>query len=75
MVRVLLFASLRQATGKNSILLQTDPHAGLSVTDIIRRLGLEGERVVVAINGVVCDRETMARGEDEVALMPVFSGG
>jgi sulfur carrier protein ThiS len=70
-VKVLIFASLKQVAGRSSANLE----GPLRVSDIIKQLGLEKEQVITAINGSLCGPDAEASGNDEVALMPVFSGG
>ena len=71
MVKVLLFSTLKDKTGKSSAKFE----GPIMVHEIILDLGLKDETVVTAINHELCDRDSLAKPGDVVALMPLFSGG
>ena len=80
-VTVQLFASLAQAAGQRSVLLEDLPDATtadeISAAVFLRFPQLAGlwESVIVAVNEEYVRGEFPVRGSDEVALIPPVSGG
>lgn len=82
MIRVLLFASLRESLATGEVSLSAP--AG-SVAEVIERLGqsqgphwisaLQQPSVVVAVNQTVCDHQAPVKAGDEVAFYPPVTGG
>jgi len=76
-VRVLYFASLRDAAGRESESVDA-PRDLASLYDALRerhRFALPRERVRVAVNGAFAHWSDVPRDGDEVALLPPVSGG
>lgn len=78
MVRVLLFAALREAAGTSRLEVDA-PTVGALLDDLAERYGAEFARVL-AIGSVVVDGEQAGRERpltpgQEVALLPPVSGG
>lgn len=78
-VRVLLFASVREAFGRPE--LEVELPEAASVADAVRVLGGHSPRGVLdaslsaAVNHTVVPKTTRLRAGDTVALLPPFSGG
>lgn len=78
MIRVLLFAALREAAGTPRLEVEASD-VGSLLEQLSGRFGPEFARVI-AIGAVVVDGETVGRDRalrpgDEVALLPPVSGG
>ena len=78
MVRVLLFAALREAAGTSRLEVDA-PTVGALLDELTGRYGAEFARVL-AIGSVVVDGEPVGRERalapgQEVALLPPVSGG
>ena len=79
-LQVKLFTSLRDAAGRETVSLPW--RSGLSYLDLLVDLKKEYQPMVsllecsfVAVNGRFAERETALMPEDEVAVLPPFSGG
>jgi molybdopterin synthase catalytic subunit len=79
-VRVLLFATLKEAVGASEV-AWSGP-AGSTLRDLVSDLGsrhpalaAHGRTVLLAVNHEFADPGTRLRDGDEVALMPPVSGG
>jgi len=82
MVKIRLFARLKDLAGRPDVCLELDrpiPLKGLWGTlreEIPRVIDcVEGGRVLVAVNQEMATEETVIHDGDEVGLMPPFSGG
>jgi len=78
LIRVRLFASLRELAGSSHLEVDA-PDVGSLLDDLSERLGPRFERIMSA-GTVVVDGETVERDRplsdgDEVALLPPVSGG
>ncbi|MCI4330532.1 MAG: MoaD/ThiS family protein [Thermoplasmata archaeon] len=81
-VRVLLFASAREAVGSSQLQPKVEP-AGIGLTELVERLGLEFPRLrpVLRVSRLVVNGEYIGskhvtlRAGDEVAIHPPYSGG
>jgi len=73
MIKILFFGMIADKVGKQSITLQGDMMLG----DVIAAVGCADIRpLLVAVNEEqVFDMMMMIKDGDEVALMPLFSGG
>ena len=77
MIKVLLFAHLKDALGKEEVLINA---AGLTIAAVKEKLAadfkLEGlDAVMAAVNEEFADEETVVTGGDIVAFIPPVSGG
>ncbi|MDJ0867809.1 MAG: molybdenum cofactor biosynthesis protein MoaE [Myxococcota bacterium] len=79
-VQVLLFGSLREASGARELEVALDP--GASVADLRRRLGAShpalealGARVRVSVNREFAAEDAPLADGDEVAFLPPVAGG
>ena len=83
MIKVLLFANLREELGVESVCLES---AGLSdVQDVIEKLAdeqgadwlelLTHDNILVAVNQEIMDRKAGVADADEVAFFPPVTGG
>jgi molybdopterin synthase catalytic subunit len=75
LVRVRLFAGLRERAGAEEIGLELPE--GASVGDALERVGelTDGVPVVMAVNQEYADRSVALHAGDELALIPPVSGG
>ncbi len=73
MVKVLFFGAVADKLGKRSV----DAQAGLSLEELIAQLGCADiQPLLVAVNQEqIQDMDYIVQGDDEVAMMPPFSGG
>lgn len=77
-IRLLYFAALAGATGRDAESVQTDSGDAAALFDEIAaryRLPFARRHLRVAINGVFASWEQRLREGDEVALLPPVSGG
>ena len=79
-LRVLVFGSLAQATGRRAVEVEVAP--GAVGADVVRAVARRHpaaaailERVSIAVNRVVVPPEHAVSASDEVALLPPVSGG
>jgi len=79
-VRVLLFASVREAVGERHVYVRVGP--GATVADVRSKVCEEYPQVsevmmrcAVAVNQEYAGEDRGVRGGDEVALIPPVSGG
>ena len=75
MLRVLLFASLRDSAGwsERTLPLGSDP---ISAAQLWRQLGLGSlEGISIAVNQELVDADQMLKPGDELAFLPPFTGG
>lgn len=83
MIRVVFFASIREALGKDQV--EIDEEGLGTVQDLIARLGdqegdswqdvLAGENLLVAVNQTMVDLHQPISAGDEVAFFPPVTGG
>jgi molybdopterin synthase sulfur carrier subunit len=83
MIRVLFFARFREELGIASEQIELDDLS--SIGDLIERLRVRGDawgrlfaeeqRVMMALNQEMADKETPLKAGDEVALFPPVTGG
>jgi molybdopterin synthase sulfur carrier subunit len=84
MVTVRFFASYRERLNTRQLQL-TLPQPECQVSDLIERLVASGgeawadvlasDKLLVAVNQVVCDQHQLVRDGDEVAFYPPVTGG
>ncbi len=83
MIKVVLFANLREELGAESVYLEA---AGLSdVQDVIEKLAdeqgakwlelLTQDNILVSVNQEIMDRKAGVADADEVAFLPPVTGG
>ena len=77
---VQLFASVREAVGRDRVTVELDP--GASVADLLDRLSAEHPAIArhrsslaVAVNHEIAPGDRPLRRGDEVALIPPVGGG
>jgi molybdopterin converting factor small subunit len=81
-INILLFATAREAAGRSS-LRRTIPRQGISLTELLERLGAEYPPLVPVLkisrivrNGsYVTQTRVRLRPGDEIAIHPPYSGG
>jgi len=78
MIRVFLFANLREMLGTSE--MELDVEHGASVSDVVARLeaqhsGLQGHRFSTALNRAYVNGAQRVSEGDEIALIPPVSGG
>jgi MoaE-MoaD fusion protein len=75
LVRVRLFAVLRERAGRDELELEVPE--GARVGDVLERVGdlAGGLRVVMAVNREYADENVVLAPDDELALVPPVSGG
>ena len=82
MIKVVLFASVREAVGQSSV--EVDPAQANTVMDVIRVLGNKGstwqaalsaENLLTAVNQTLVESGHPVQDGDEVALFPPVTGG
>ena len=75
MLRVLLFASLRDHAGWSERMLPLGSEA-ISAAQLWRQLGLGSlEGISIAVNQELVDADQMLKPGDELAFLPPFTGG
>ncbi len=78
MIKVLLFGTLAQKAGRRVVELEYEAGATVAaVVDIVKReyLGDEAGIYMTAVNEVQAKPEEIINDNDEIAIMPPFSGG
>jgi len=83
MIRVVLFASIRETLGINS--LDLDIEAPITIPEVITHLAttmgpawadaLEEESILVAVNQTMTDYSASLEAGDELAFFPPVTGG
>ncbi len=75
MIRVLFFGSIVDTVGQRECLLPADE--GMTLVDVLSAVACDDIKpVLVAVNQhQVNDMNTLIKADDEVAIMPPFSGG
>lgn len=77
-IRVMFFASLRERLGKSEVLLESESGDSLSVQAVWQRSSGEDRlpaNVLVSVNQVYAETETLVHSGDEVAFFPPVTGG
>ena len=77
-VTLLYFASLRDAAGRATEVLETDARDLAALYDALRErhgFALPRERLRVAVDGAFADWSDVPRAGSEVAFIPPVSGG
>lgn len=73
MIKVLLFAYLRDGIGKE---VEIEYYEGMKVIDIVEKLGLDLDKIsIILINGVHKKLETELADGDKLYLFPPVGGG
>jgi len=78
MVKVKLFAGIRQKVGKSELEIKIKKETSLkSFLSVLRKKypALDASHLVVAINHEFASLDKMIKNEDEIALLPPVSGG
>jgi len=78
MVKIKLFASVKQKIGKNELEIKIEKDTSLkNFLSILRKKypALDTAHLVVAINHEFASLDKMIKDEDEIALLPPVSGG
>ena len=76
-IKVILFASLEEDMGWKEKILRIDNNVEMkvnSIWDLINR-DLPKENFIVAVNDEIVDMDSSINTGDEVAFMPIFTGG
>jgi molybdopterin synthase sulfur carrier subunit len=84
MVRILFFASFREQLNTRQMALELAKESS-SVAELMARLiddggdawrqVLENDKLVIAVNQRICDRQQLVLDGDEVAFYPPVTGG
>jgi molybdopterin synthase sulfur carrier subunit len=82
-IRIVFFASLREALGEAEMELELD--TGLKIQDVVQLLGvsrgedwlqtLSTDKVLVAVNHTMVDHQHLLEQGDELAFYPPVTGG
>ena len=76
-IKVILFASLEEDMGWKEKILRIDNNVEMKVNSIwdLINCDLPKENFIVAINDEIVDMDSSINTGDEVAFMPIFTGG
>lgn len=81
MIRVIFFASIREAVGRDEVELDgdfdtvRDVITGLAGTDEQCKAALAGENLLMAVNQTMVEPDHPVKPGDEVAFFPPVTGG
>ncbi|MDC3165048.1 MoaD/ThiS family protein [Prochlorococcus sp. AH-716-F10] len=76
-IKVILFASLEEDMGWKEKILRIDNNVEMKVNSIwdLINCDLPKENFIVAVNDEIVDMDSSINTGDEVAFMPIFTGG
>ena len=76
-IKVILFASLEEDMGWKEKILRIDKNVEMKVNSIwdLINCDLPKENFIVAVNDEIVDMDSSINTGDEVAFMPIFTGG
>ena len=76
-IKVILFASLEEDMGWKEKILRIDNKVEMKVNSIwdLINCDLPKENFIVAVNDEIVDMDSSINTGDEVAFMPIFTGG
>ena len=76
-IKVILFASLEEDMGWKEKILRIDNNVEMKVNSIwdLLNCDLPKENFIVAVNDEIVDMDSSINTGDEVAFMPIFTGG
>ena len=76
-IKVILFASLEEDMGWKEKILRIDNNVEMKVNSIwdLINCDLQKENFIVAVNDEIVDMDSSIKKGDEVAFMPIFTGG
>ena len=76
-IKVILFASLEEDMGWKEKILRIDDNVEMKVNSIwdLINCDLPKENFIVAVNDEIVDMDSSINTGDEVAFMPIFTGG
>lgn len=76
-IKVILFASLEEDMGWKEKILKIDNNFEMKVNSIwdLINCDLPKENFIVAVNDEIVDMDSSINTGDEVAFMPIFTGG
>jgi len=76
-IKVILFASLEEDMGWKEKILRIDNNVEMKVNSIwdLINCDLPKENFIVAVNDEIVDMNSSINTGDEVAFMPIFTGG
>ena len=76
-IKVILFASLEEDMGWKEKILRIDNNVEMKVNSIwdLINCDLPKENFIVAVNDEIVDMDSSVNTGDEVAFMPIFTGG
>ena len=76
-IKVILFASLQEDMGWKEKILRIDNNVEMKVNSIwdLINCDLPKENFIVAVNDEIVDMDSSINTGDEVAFMPIFTGG
>ena len=76
-IKVILFASLEEDMGWKEKILRIDNNDEMKVNSIwdLINCDLPKENFIVAVNDEIVDMDSSINTGDEVAFMPIFTGG
>lgn len=75
MAKVLLFAELREIAGKASFETSVNSVEELKIEMFENWPLLKNKTLSIAVNKQITHENVMLKAEDEIAIMPPFSGG
>lgn len=75
MAKVLLFAELREIAGKASFETSANSVEELKIEMFENWPLLKNKTLSIAVNKQITHENVMLKAEDEIAIMPPFSGG
>ena len=76
-IKVILFASLEEEMGWKEKILRIDNNLDMNVNSVwdLIKCKLQRENFIVAVNEEIVDMNSSINHGDEVAFMPIFTGG
>ncbi len=74
-IKILFFGAIAEKMGCRDVVLAVD--ADMSVADVVNAVGCDGYKpLLIAVNQrQIHDMNAPVKADDEVAMMPPFSGG
>ena len=74
-IKVLLFAELSEKYGWDEKYLSLDLIEDKKAKSILKHINISHQSIIVAINKEISSLEATVKDNDEVAFMPIFTGG